>query len=260
MRSLSLIEKGGNLMAIEVTFLGSGDAFSSGGKMHTCIHVRSAEREFLIDCGASAMIGIKKYNVNPNNIDLILLTHLHGDHFAGIPFFILDAQLISKRSKPLVIAGPPGTKKRVFELMEAMFSGSSKVQQKFNLEITEFEVGELNKFGDVTVIPYLVNHPSGDPSLGLRIQHVSKIISYTGDTDWVDNLIPLCKKADLLISECYFFDKKVKFHLDFQTLFSRLDEIEPKRLILTHMSDDMLQRVKELEVDYAEDGKVIVVD
>jgi len=50
---------------MEVRFLGSGDAFSSGGKMHTCIHVKSQKRNFLIDCGASAMIGIKKYDVNP---------------------------------------------------------------------------------------------------------------------------------------------------------------------------------------------------
>ncbi len=176
---------------------------------------------------------------NPNDIDLILLTHLHGDYFAGIPFFILDAQLINKRREPLEIVGPPGTKKRIFALMEAIFPGSSSVQQKFNLEITEFALGELNNFGDVSVIPYLVNHPSGDPSLGLRIHHLNKTISYTGDTEWVDNIIPLAQNADLLVSECYFYDKKVKYHLDYKTLLSHLDKIQPKKLVLTHMSDDM---------------------
>ncbi|MDQ0340807.1 ribonuclease BN (tRNA processing enzyme) [Caldalkalibacillus uzonensis] len=246
-------------MDFEVQFLGSGDAFSSGGKMHTCILVKTATRQFLIDCGASAMIGIKKYNVNPNDIDLILITHLHGDHFGGIPFFVLDAQLIHKRSKPLTIAGPPGIKKRIFQAMEVMFPGSSRIQQKFKIEIIEFEIEKTNVFSDVTVLPYLVKHPSGDPSLALKIQHLDKIIAYTGDTEWVDNLIPLSKNADLLIAECYFFDKKVKYHLDYQTLFSHLNEIEPKKLVLTHMSDDMLKRVGELESDFAEDGKIFKI-
>jgi ribonuclease BN (tRNA processing enzyme) len=244
---------------VQVTFLGCGDAFSSGGRLHTSILVKTSGSQFLVDCGASVMIGIKKFGVNPNDISIILLTHLHGDHFGGVPFFILDAQLVNKRTEPLVIAGPPGTKKRVFEAMEAMFPGSSTVAQKYPLEIVEFELDHINRFGEAAVSPFVVRHPSGAPALALRIELAGKVITYTGDTEWTETLIPAAKGADLLIAECYYFDKKIKYHMDLETLLANLPLINPKKLVLTHMSDDMLARVGTLEYDCAEDGMVIDV-
>ncbi|MBV8411843.1 MAG: MBL fold metallo-hydrolase [Alphaproteobacteria bacterium] len=83
---------------MRLQFLGSGDAFGSGGRFNTCFHLeRSAHGNVLIDCGASSMIAIRKWQVDPNVISTIVVTHLHGDHFGGIPFFLLDAQLIIAR-------------------------------------------------------------------------------------------------------------------------------------------------------------------
>ena len=73
----------------------------------------------------------------------------------------------------------------------------------------------------------------------------------------MEALIPAAQGADLFIAEAYFFDKQVKFHLDYRTLISQLDMLHPKRLILTHMSADMLTRLETLPCEYAEDGKVI---
>ncbi len=251
----------GDDVTMEALFLGSGDAFSSGGRMHTCILVKSETRRFLIDCGASALISIKKFHVNPNEIEYIFITHLHGDHFGGLPFFIIDAQLIQKRTAPLFIAGPPGTKKRVQEAMEVLFRGSSTIKQKFELTIVELSLDEPNVFGDIRVTAFEVNHPSGAPSLALRFEHLDKVITYTGDTEWVDTLIPAGKDADLLIAECYFFEKNVKFHLSYQTLLEHLNENElnPKKLVLTHLGEDMLQRIDGVKHDYAEDGKCFTI-
>lgn len=242
---------------IRVKFLGSGDAFGSGGRFHTCIQVRSAGSSFLIDCGASAMVAMRRFGVDPNTIDTILLTHLHGDHFGGIPFFILDAQLVSKRSTPLTIAGPQGVRDRITLAMEALFPGSSGVQQKFALEMVEMEPGNTSIFNGFSVTPYPVCHPSGAPALALRIECMGKIVTYTGDTEWTDVLIPAAGEADLLIAESYFFDKKVRFHLDFKTLAAHLDQINPKRLIVTHMGKDMLGQVDRLPCEHAEDGMEI---
>jgi len=63
--------------------------------------------------------------------------------------------------------------------------------------------------------------------------------------------------ADLFICEAYFYDKKIKFHLDYQTLLNHMAEINCRRILLTHMNEDMLGRVDGLGVEYAEDGKVI---
>jgi ribonuclease BN (tRNA processing enzyme) len=84
---VTLISTGGPAMGtIQVRFLGSGDAFGSGGRLQTCICIKTANSTFLVDCGASALIAMHRYGVVPNDIDMILLTHLHGDHFGGIPF------------------------------------------------------------------------------------------------------------------------------------------------------------------------------
>lgn len=245
--------------SIEVTFLGSGDAFSSGGRLHTCIMIKSSKRQLLVDCGASALVSLKKFHVNPNEIEMIFLSHLHGDHFGGIPFFILDAHLVNKRTNPLTIAGPPGTEKRIYEAMEVMFSGSSKIKLKFDLKIIELSLEQPNTFEDVTINAYEVNHASGAPALALRMEHLNKIITYTGDTDWTDSLIQAGERADLLIAESYFYEKKVKYPLDYQTLLAHLDEIRPKKVVLTHLGEDMLKRAEQIELDYAEDGKSFLV-
>lgn len=244
---------------VQVQFLGSGDAFGSGGRLHTCICIRASTSTFLVDCGASSLIALRRFGVVPNDIDMILLTHLHGDHFGGIPFFVLDAQLISKRSRPLVIVGPPGTRRRVVAAMDLFFPGSTQVKQQFSLEIREFACEQPHTLGDVIVTPYRVQHPARDPSLALRIECDGKTITYTGDTEWTESLIPAAKGADLLIAEAYFFEKNVKYHLDFQTLMAHLDKLQPKRLIVTHMSEDMLARLDEIACEWAEDGKLIEV-
>ena len=245
------------MSTLSVTFLGSGDAFGSGGRLQTCILVRSARCHFLVDCGTTVLVAMRRFGIEPNSIDMIFVSHLHGDHFGGIPFFMLDAQLISKRTRPLLIAGPPGLQQRLTQTMEVLFPGSSQVQQRFEVRILELEPQKPQTCGEVTVTPYVVQHASGAPPLALRIACEGKIVTYSGDTEWIDTLIPAAQGADLFIAEAYFFEKRVKFHLDYRTLMSQLEALHPKRLILTHMSADMLTQLETLRCEYAEDGKVV---
>ena len=242
---------------LSVTFLGSGDAFGSGGRLQTCILVRTATSHFLVDCGTTALIAMRRYGIEPNSIDTICVSHLHGDHFGGIPFFLLEAQLVSKRTRPLLIAGPPGTQQRLTQAMDVLFPGSSQVQQRFEVRIVELAPERPAALGDITVTPYVVQHASGAPPFALRIACAGKIITYSGDTEWTEALIPAAQGADLFIAEAYFFDKQVKFHLDYRTLMAHLAALCPKRLILTHMSADMLARLETLSCECAEDGQVI---
>ncbi len=240
-----------------IKFLGSGDAFGSGGRLNTCFLVIRGNASFLIDCGASAMISIRRFGVDPNAIDAIVLSHLHADHFGGLPSFILDAQLVSRRTRPLLIVGPKGFGNRLDALMEAHFPGSANVERKFSIELIELppEVPTNVGMAGVCVTGYVVMHPSGSPSLSLRIECDGKIITYTGDTEWVDSLIEAGRNADLLIAEAYWYERKVRFHLDYATLRQKLPLIGAKRLILTHMSPDMLARINELrDCEAAEDG------
>src|SRR5574340_265135 len=119
---------------IRIRFLGTGDNFGSGGRFQACVHVDIGENRFLIDCGASSLIAMKRAGISTAAIDAILVSHLHGDHFGGIPFFILDAHLISRRISPLVIAGPPGLTRRMEEAMEVFYPGSSRIERKFPVD------------------------------------------------------------------------------------------------------------------------------
>ena len=244
---------------IKVKFLGSGDAFGSGGRLQTCIYIESDDTGLLLDCGASALISMKQFGVRLLDIDSIFITHLHGDHFGGIPFFILDSQLISRRTDPLLIAGPPGMKKRVLEAMEVFFPGSSRVKQKFEIIFEELPPTVPTRLGAVNVTAYSAVHGSGAPSYALRVEVSGKTIVYSGDTEWTGGLIEAVDGADLFICEAYFYDKKMKNHLNYQTLMDHQSDLNCKKIIVTHMSEDMLTRRDRIELEHAEDGKTIVL-
>ncbi len=242
---------------MRVQFVGSGDAFGSGGRSNTCFHVRGERVNFLIDCGASSLPAMKRLEIARNDIELILITHFHGDHFAGLPFFLLDAQF-SRRTRPLAIAGPAGIEARLIQVMEALFENSSKTRQKFELSVVALKPEETRSFGGVTVRPYPVVHgESGGPFLAYRVEAEGRVIAYSADTEWTDTLIPLARGADLFIAEAYYYDRIVKNHLSLVTLESHLPDIKPKRLILTHMGDDMLARLDTLNHTGAHDGMTV---
>ncbi len=244
---------------VKIRFLGSGDAFGSGGRFQTCIFIEADDTGFLLDCGASALISMKHFGVRLLDIDSIVITHLHGDHFGGIPFFILDSQLISRRTAPLLIAGPPGLKARVLDAMEVNFPGSSRVKQKFKIKFEELAPMAPTRLGAVSVTAFSAVHDSGAPSYALRVEVSSKTIVYSGDTEWTDNLIEAVDGADVFICETYFYDKQMKNHLNYQTLLDHQGDLNCKSIIVTHMSQDMLDRLDHLELEPAEDGKTIVL-
>jgi len=242
---------------MQLRFVGCGDAFGSGGRFNTCFHVTGGRVNFLIDCGASSLPALKRLGIAREAIDLILITHFHGDHFGGLPFLLLDAQF-TRRSRPLVIAGPQGIETKLANLMEALFEHSSKTKQRFDLFVIALEPEQSRTFGEVKVTPYPVVHgESGGPFLAYRIEAQGRVITYSADTEWTETLIPAGRDADLFIAEAYYFDKIVKNHLSLKTLAAHLPEINPKHLILTHMSDDMLGRLGELPYTAAHDGMVV---
>ena len=243
---------------MQLRFVGCGDAFGSGGRANTCFHVTGNSVNFLIDCGASSLPALKRFEIARDEIDLILITHFHGDHFAGLPFFLLDAQF-SRRSRPLVIAGPQGIETRLQQVMEALFEHSSKTRQRFDLSVVALNPEESQNFGAVKVTPYPVVHgESGGPFLAYRIEAEGRVITYSADTEWTETLVPAAREADLFIVEAYYYDRIVKNHLSLNVLEAHLPEIRAKRLILTHMSDDMLGRLDALPYTTAEDGMVVV--
>jgi ribonuclease BN (tRNA processing enzyme) len=245
-------------MTVALRFVGSGDAFGTGGRFQTCLHLSGADGAVLIDCGASSLIAMKRQGVDPGEVSAVLLSHLHGDHFGGVPFLILDAQF-SRRTRPLLIAGPRGVRGRVEAALEAFFPGSTAVQRKFDVEFVELADREALRAGPATVTAFPVVHASGAPPHALRVEYGGRAIAYSGDTEWTESLIEAARDADLFVCEAYTFDRPVKFHLDYKTVEGQAERLGARRIILTHMGREMLAREAEARFERAHDGLVVTV-
>jgi ribonuclease BN (tRNA processing enzyme) len=242
-----------------VQFLGSGDAFGSGGRFQTCIYVDAEHTRFLIDCGTSSLIAMKRFGVDPATIDLILISHLHGDHFGGIPFLIRETQITSARTAPLLIAGPKGIRERTISAMEILFPGSSNAATSFALNFCELVEGCTNILNLLSVESYRAIHTAGTEAHSLRVECDGRIISYSGDTEWNDNLIEVARDADLFVCEGFSYEEEIKNHMSYRTLMRHRQKLTCKRAILTHMNEDLLGRLQDVELEYAEDGKILAL-
>jgi len=241
-----------------VRFVGSGDAFGSGGRLQTCILVEDEGWRCLLDCGTTSLIGLKAAQINPTSIDAIVISHLHGDHFGGLPFWLLDAQLNNRRSSPLVIAGHPDLEMRLRATMELLFPGSQRALEVVPVDFVEIRTEATTLIGLAAVQPFAVEHFCGSPPYAVRLTTpTGKIVTYSGDTEWTDSLLDAARGADIFIAEAYFFEKKIKWHLDYATLAAKLPSIMARRTIVTHMSADSLSRLGEVDLVAAHDGLVL---
>jgi ribonuclease BN (tRNA processing enzyme) len=242
---------------VTVTFAGSGDAFGSGGRLQACIMLADGERRVLLDCGATSLSGLKRLGVEPNTIDAVVVSHLHGDHFGGLPFLFLDGQF-SRRETDIHVIGPPGTAERLTTAMEVFFPGSSGVRRRFAVEVTELAPGETVTAGPWTVHAFAADHASGAPSLILRLESPRAVVAYSGDTAWTPALIDASHEADLFICEAYFHSRQAPYHLSYDELAQHLGRLTCKRVILTHMTAEMLA-AEGIAPERAEDGLVVTL-
>ncbi len=247
---------------VQVRFVGSGDAFGSGGRFQACIllHAPGHNGDVLLDCGASSLVALKQQRQDPNQIGLVLVSHLHGDHFGGLPFLILDGQF-AHRTRPLHVAGPAGVGQRVQAAMEVLFPGSTQVGRRFPVHFHELTDRQPLRFdlepAGLVVVPYAVVHASGAPALALRVTWQGHTIAYTGDTEWTEALVEVAQGADLLIAEGYTHRRKIRFHLDVATLQQHAGRLAARRVILTHLSAELLARANELGWETASDGMTL---
>jgi ribonuclease BN (tRNA processing enzyme) len=247
---------------MKLTVVGCGDAFGSGGRLQTCYHVETAGGRFLIDCGATALIGMSRLGLEANPVGTIFISHLHGDHFGGLVWWLVHAQHVAKRTTPLTVVGPEGVRARFEAAAEVLFPGSLAIPRRYDLGFIELRREQPLDVGQVRVTPFEALHPSGAPSYALRLEVEGKVVSFTGDSEWTEGLVPAGRGADLYIMECYQFEGEPRFHNSWRTIERNLDRIGAKRVMLTHMADAMLARrgeVADRRVILAEDGLVLVV-
>ena len=247
-------------LTVRLTIVGSGDAFGSGGRFNACFWLETAKGTLLLDCGASSLVALKARGLDHGRVDGIVLSHLHGDHFGGLPFLLLDAQFLGRRERPLVIAGPPGTRARLDAALEVFFPRSTGSKWRFPWMVTEIEPGRPADVLGHAVETTEVVHQSGAPSTAVRLSDGEKLIAYSGDTEWTEALLSVAKGADLFIVECYGYAGRITAHLSWEVLKTRLPDLSARQIMITHMNPTVLGRLEEIKaagVLIAEDGGVV---
>jgi ribonuclease BN (tRNA processing enzyme) len=240
---------------MKLHILGCGDAFGSGGRNQSGYLVEAADRLFLLDCGPTTLLAMKRAGFDPLALDAIFISHLHGDHFGGIPFLFIEYLYQHPRSRPLAIAGPAGTDERVRDLFRVMYSAKDLPPIEFHL----LEPEKSSLIAGIESFCFRVPHQVSDVSLALKIRCDRKQILFSGDSAWTERFIDETPGVDLFLCECTFYDRGNGNHVRYLTLKENLPRLACKQLVLTHLGEEMLTRRNQLAAICAEDGMVIEI-
>ncbi|MEM9620288.1 MAG: MBL fold metallo-hydrolase [Pseudomonadota bacterium] len=241
---------------ITTTFIGSGDAFGSGGRLQTCILVDTPDLRFTVDFGTTSLAGLRQQQIDLNSINAVFLTHLHGDHCGGLPFLLLDAMLGARRTAPLTIVGPASVEHHIAQLQSVLFPGSEIMQPSFQLKYVTLTPDQEYELAGLKLRTIAARHTKQTNPLAMRMEIGDKSIVFTGDGELTPDLIQLVENADLLIAECYFYSKAVKWHLNYPDIAALSSA---RQIVLTHMHTDMLANTERVKEICAYDGYQITI-
>jgi ribonuclease BN (tRNA processing enzyme) len=242
---------------MKVTLLGTGDSFGSGGRRATSIFVKGNDCGVLLDCGPAVLSSMKEKNYSPTQVDAVFISHYHGDHFGGVPFLLLEYQYRSSRRRPLTIAGPPGTSDKVNGLTRLLFPGLDSKTPPYELAYRDLEDYQAERLGPATLTPFPVHHFPDGVAFGFHLHMEGRIIVFSGDTAWTDELAKQSQGADLLICECSSLEPETEAHMSHRDLEKHRDAIGAKRVVLTHADEQVIARRSELVFELADDGQEI---
>ncbi|MGI8550241.1 MAG: MBL fold metallo-hydrolase [Dehalococcoidia bacterium] len=247
---------------LRVQLLGTGDPFAHGGRLQSCTLIEWDEHRFLVDCGATALVALQRWKINPSTLDGVILTHLHGDHAAGLPFLLLDTVIGSRdgadrplRRTPLQIAGPVGTEAFLRSSMELFRwqEAYSAAERRGLLEFGTLRPRETMVLGPLHVRAYPALHTP--EALILRIACAGRTLAFSGDTAWTDTLLEASAGADLFICQAYSFAIPQRTVLSYQVLQAHRAALTCRRLLLTHIGAEMQQRLSEVTEEVGYDGQ-----
>jgi ribonuclease BN (tRNA processing enzyme) len=233
-----------------VLFLGTGDAFASSAHKSAGVFIELDQNGILLDCGphtlqalkkagrTTNLQALKKAGRTTNDIDLILISHFHGDHFGGVPFILLEASILQNRKKPLTIIGPPKVEDKVESLYHALYENIANENKPFPCHYKVVSPQQPLFLDWLTIKAVGMRHKP--ESQGYRLETNKIAIAYSGDTGWTDNLISLVNDTELSIIECNFFETELEVHLNFYQ--AKKLASSTKRLVLIHLGNEIISR------------------
>lgn len=251
-----------NGKAVKLSFLGTGDAFANGGRFQSGYILEAHNYRILMEAGPTSLCAMKKMRVDPASFDLILISHLHGDHYGGLPFLILEYLYESPPQKLITIAGPRRLEARTWRLFNTMFPNTrgDLVRLRSRLKFVVLEPGDNKRLGQVRVETIRTPHMRREASLALKLGFDGKTIVFSGDSGWSDHLVDFAAGADLFLCECTYFESAhLDFHMNYPQLQERRERFDVGRMILTHVGREVLQRADDVRIETAADGTTVQI-
>lgn len=244
-----------------ITCLGSSDAFNSGGRANSCFWVDDAHGAFTVDFGPTALLRIRRLGLDPNQLDSVFVTHLHGDHIGGLAILLCELQHSSGRRAPLTIAGPPGIEGRLAALVDSAYPSLTRRGLGFPLRIVRWRVPGTVERGGRKVTAIRARHDLHAIACSLRVETGAHRLVFSGDTGWQPSLAELAADADLFVCECSDVESGYWAHTSLADIARHRAEITARRLWLTHFGPDSraaaTARAEALDLTVADDGLVL---
>lgn len=257
---------------MRLTVIGSGDASNAGGRLHSCYWLDQAgEAPLIVDFGGTALMGLRARGRSPLELGGVMFTHLHGDHVGGFPYLYVDAAYTTPRRALLEVVGPAGVEARLRAGLDLAYGALAAKPVGFSTRFRELLPGQTLELCGARVSGFPADHqdPPERP-LCLRVEgRDGRVVAFSGDTRICPGLLDAARGADLLLAECTGLAPPCGAHSTWAEWRELLPRVEVRRVLLTHLGEDVRRAVPELRreaaalpgppLDFAEDGLVVEV-
>jgi ribonuclease BN (tRNA processing enzyme) len=255
---------------MRLTVIGSSDAFNAEGRGCSCYVVESpGAGKLMIDFGPTALFGLRRAGISPNELAGVVFTHLHGDHAAGFPLFVIDALYNSLRTTELSVLGPALTREVLDALLTAMYGDVKADVARLRLLYDEFLPGETRQVAGYEIRAFEADHmkPPHRP-LCLRVTDAAgKSVAFSGDTRLCPGLFEAAEGAELLVAECTRLAPPAGHHCTFEEWREALPRVRARSVLFSHLGADVRARAAELASEqsgpvrfaFADDGLAVTL-
>ncbi len=220
---------------MRVRFLGNWSSHIKAGVRNSSILI---DDKIVFDFGPHSLESLLEMNVDPTKIEWVLISHMHLDHYAGLAE-LLWYRGTRKIKEPLLIIGPAGIESNTESLLR-IFNTPQDDHYEINVDYVERRKTDfMEVFNGNHTIPDNV----------YRLDYKGKVLTYTGDTAYSEEVVKASETADILFHEMTYLDTEAGLaehwkHSTYSSVLRTFRESASKKLVPIHLTEGTLDMVQ----------------